>query len=72
MSYQMEALVPAPTSSGEIPIPGDVETRAAAKPTLVPKAEDKELQEDAEMEDLFGNDEDLEAKEENDGMNLQG
>ena len=63
----MEALGPTPTSSGEIPIPGDV-----VKPTLVLKTEDKELQEDAEMEDLFGNDEDLEAKEANDGMNLQG
>jgi hypothetical protein len=72
MSYLMEALGPTPTSSGEIPIPGDVGMRAAVQPTLIPKAEDQELQEDAEMEDLFGNDEDLEAKEANDGMNLQG
>jgi hypothetical protein len=72
MSYLMGALGPTPTSSDEIPIPGDVEMKAAAKPTLVPKAEDKELQDDAEMEDLFGNDEGLEAKEENDGLNFQG
>ncbi len=57
----MEALEPTPIPDGNL---GDVEMRAATKP--------KELQEDAEMEDLFGNDEDLEAKDEDDEMNLQG
>ena len=61
-SRTMEALEPTPIpSDGNL---GDVEMRAATKP--------KELQEDAEMEDLFGNDEDLEAKDEDDEMNLQG
>jgi hypothetical protein len=60
------------TASGEFSVSHDVEMKAAAEPTLIPKAEDKQPQEDAEMEDLFGNDEGLEAKEENDGLNFQG
>jgi hypothetical protein len=61
------------TGSGQFSTSPVVEMKAAAaEPTLVPKAEDKEHQEDAEMEDLFGNDDNVEAKEERDGMNLPG
>jgi hypothetical protein len=57
------------TASGEFLISDDVEMKAAADPP-VPKAEDKELEEDAEMEDLFGNDDNLETKGEDDGINI--
>lgn len=59
-------------ASGEFPTSHDVEMKVAAEPTLIPKVEDKQPQEDAEMEDLFGNDDDLEAKDEDHGMNLPG
>jgi hypothetical protein len=71
ISYMKEALGSTLTPSGELHIQNDVEMMAAG-PSVVPKAEDNELQEDAEMEDLFGNDEALEAKEEDDAMNRLG
>jgi len=58
------------TASGEFLISDDVEMKAAADPTPVSKAEDKELEEDAEMDDLFGNDDNLETKGEDDGINI--
>lgn len=44
----------------------------AEDPTVASKAELNVPHEDAEMEDLFGNDGDLEAKEEDDPNNRPG
>jgi hypothetical protein len=71
MSYTTEALASTLTAAGEVPFAEDIEMMAA-KPIVVAKADDKGPQEDAAMEDLFGNDDDMDAKEEGDIMNLQG